>query len=360
MKMTAKVILFLISSMAISSCQKNDKTVQKQEVNIKVSQVKLNNSLDKKEFSFIAKPFRSSELSFRVGGPIDRLEVYAGNFYKRGSIIAEIDPRDFHIRKEQAEAVYKQAKAEFERIEILHKKNNISASTFEKAGADYVSAKTAYESAVNNLNDTKLIAPFDGYVGEVYIEKFQDIKATQPILSFINIEQLRIEAYVNQEIALRGQELKSVSLQFDATPGRIYEAEIAEISKSTTPNNLSYLLTALFQNTDNQLPAGMSGKLFLDLSDLQNPSQAITIPQAALCHRPTDGDYVWAVNIQEQTVSKRKVITGHLLPDGYISIDQGLQAHETIAVSGLRFLSEGMKVNIIYTKQAQPVALTRN
>ena len=64
-----------------------------------------------KEFPFIARPFRTSELSFRVGGPIDRFDVYAGNQYERGNIIAEIDPRDFRIRKERAEAVYRQSKA---------------------------------------------------------------------------------------------------------------------------------------------------------------------------------------------------------------------------------------------------------
>lgn len=94
-----------------------------------------------KEFSFIARPFRTSELSFRVGGPIDRFDVYAGNRYQQGSIIAEIDPRDFRIRKERAEAIYHQAKAEFERIQKLYDKGNVSASTYEKAKADYITAK---------------------------------------------------------------------------------------------------------------------------------------------------------------------------------------------------------------------------
>ena len=76
------------------------------------------------------------------------------------------------------EAQYNQAKAEYERIEVLYRKNNVSASTFEKAKAEYISAKTAYETAMNELNDTRLVAPFDGYVGEVYIEEFQDVKAS--------------------------------------------------------------------------------------------------------------------------------------------------------------------------------------
>ena len=53
---------------------------------------------------------------------------------------------------------------------MLYEKDNLSASAYEKARADYTSAKTAFETATNELDDTRLIAPFDGYVGEVYIE----------------------------------------------------------------------------------------------------------------------------------------------------------------------------------------------
>ena len=49
--------------------------------------------------------------------PIDRAGCLCRNYYRRGDIIAEIDPRDYRIRRERAEAVYRQAKAEYERIE---------------------------------------------------------------------------------------------------------------------------------------------------------------------------------------------------------------------------------------------------
>lgn len=297
-----------------------------------------------KEFPFIAQPFRTSELSFRVGGPIDRFDVYAGNQYKQGSIIAEIDPRDFQIRKERAEAVYHQAKAEFERIEALYLKKNISASTYEKAKAESVSAKMAFETAAYELEDTRLVAPFTGYVGEVYIEKFQDVKATQPVLSLIDIHQLKIEIYVTQDIAYAAQKMDSIRLRFDALPDRIFTARVAEVSKGTTPNNLSYLLTAFLPNKDGGLLAGMSGKAILDIPQAGSLS-GVCIPQTALCHRPLEGDYVWAVNPETKEVSRRNIKIGKLLPDGYAQITQGLKVHETVAVSNLRFLSEGMKVN---------------
>ena len=125
------------------SCKSSVQENQNRKMVVQVAQAVKPSNGNQKEFSFISKPFRTSELSFRVGGPIKRFEVYAGNYYKRGEVIAEIDPRDFRIRKERSEALYNQAKAEFERIKVLYGKKNVSASAFEKAKADYVSAKTA-------------------------------------------------------------------------------------------------------------------------------------------------------------------------------------------------------------------------
>ena len=296
-----------------------------------------------KEYSFISRPYRTSELSFRVGGPIDRFDVYAGNYYKQGSIIAEIDPRDFRIRKEHAEAVYKQMKAEFERIQKLYERNNISASQYEKTRADYTTAKATFDMASNELEDSRLVAPFNGYVGEVYIEKFQDVKATQPVLSLIDIDRLKIEIYVTQEVASTAQLLDSVEVRFDTQPDKVYKAKTAEVSKGTTRNNLSYLLTALLPNPDGKLLAGMSGKVLLNIPS-GSKDTGVVIPQMALCHRPTEGDFVWIVNESNDEVNRRKVKKGNLLPDGKVIIAEGLGSDETIVTSGLRFLSDGMKV----------------
>ena len=288
-------MLLLSLAALLSSCaaEGNDK---KQDLIVKTTQAVPVSHQGDKEFSFIARPFRTSELSFRVGGPIDRFDVYA--------------------------------------------------STYEKAKADYITAKTTFNTASYELEDTRLIAPFNGYVGEVYIEKFQDVKATQPIISFIDIDQLKLEIYVTQDIARAAQALDTIQVRFDAQPDKVYNAKIMEISKGTTRNNLSYLLTALLPNKEGKLLAGMSGKASLNTHSVSTLSQGAAIPQTALCHRPTEGDYLWIVNSKTQQVTKRKVKKGDLLPNGYVSITEDLYPDETVANSGLRFLSDGMKISV--------------
>lgn len=342
MKMYRHSILIACLVLLLPSC-KNKEEGKAKEMVVQTSKAITVSDKKGKEFSFIAQPFRTSELSFRVGGPIDRLDVYAGNHYKRGNIIAEIDPRDFHIRRERAEAVYNQAEAEYLRVQNLYEKNNLSASAYEKAKAEYTSAKAAFHIAANELEDTRLVAPFNGYVGEVFIEKFQDVKATQKVLTLIDIDQLKIEVYITQEMAYAAQSLDTIEVRFDDQPEHIYKAKVVEVSKGTTRNNLSYLLTALLPNEDGKLLAGMSGKVCLNISTTSD-SKNVSIPQTALCHRPSIGDYVWVVQPETKQVEQRKVMNCGLLPDGYVEVS-GMKSDEIVAVSGLRFLSPGMKVS---------------
>ena len=110
MKIIPTLLFLLLLLSFLSGCQQKDKAARQPEMTVRVAQAVLLKEQTPKEFSFIAKPFRTSELSFRVGGPISNFEVYAGNYYRKGEVIATIDDRDFLIRKEQTQAVYDRQK----------------------------------------------------------------------------------------------------------------------------------------------------------------------------------------------------------------------------------------------------------
>lgn len=338
-----KLFVIIFGLLFIVSCASNEAVSNKnKKLSVKSVTVQSEKLDEIQTFSFISKPYRSTLLSFRVGGPIEKFDVQTGNYFRKGEVIASIDARDFKIKAERAEAVYRQAEAEFKRIEILFNKNNISASQFEKARAEYVSAKTAFETASNELKDTKLIAPFDGYVGEVFIEKFQDVKASQQIISFDEIEKLKIEIYVPQNIAFNGDKFKTISLSFDAIPNEEFTASVVEISKNTTKNNISYLLTAMLPNNNAKLLAGMPGKVRFDVEG----ESAVVIPQMAIRNRPSVGDYVWVIDPSTSAVSMRHVKTGKQLSNGTVVITEGLKEGEKVVVTGIDFLTNGDVVEI--------------
>ena len=55
---------------------------------------------------------------------------------------------------------------------------------YEQAKANYERTKADYEAAVNAWEDSRLYAPFDGYVQQAHIERYQDVKPSVPVVTF--------------------------------------------------------------------------------------------------------------------------------------------------------------------------------
>ncbi|MEG2150310.1 MAG: efflux RND transporter periplasmic adaptor subunit [Bacteroidaceae bacterium] len=339
-----KLFLIFIMGALFSACQSSTEKQKTEALAVKVAIVERATFGSEQNYTFISQPYRSTDLSFRVNGVVHLFDAQPGKFYRKGEIIAQLDPRDFVLRRERAESIYSQAKAEMERVEVLYDKNNLSASAYEKAKAEYTSAKTAFQTAVNELNDTQLVAPFSGYVGEKYIEKHQDVKATQPIVSFEDLESLKIDAYVSQNIAVEAQSQKDARIVFDALPNKEFTVDIEQVSKSTTSNNLSYLVTAKLANHNAELLSGMSRKIYFNVENSSN--NELVLPQSAICHRPKIGDYVWVIDSKKNTVERKNIKVGRIVDNGMISIEIGLKEGEMVAQSGHRFLSNGCKVQL--------------
>ena len=264
MKTTGNFGILLCFCMMLFSCKDAEQKDRQQGMVVRVTQAVKPSEGDQKEFSFISKPFRISELSFRVGGPIKRFEVYAGTYYKRGEVIAEIDPRDFRIRKERMEAQYNQAKAEYERIEVLYRKNNVSASTFEKAKAEYISAKTAYETAMNELNDTRLVAPFDGYIQKKYFDTDETVAAGMPVISMIDTRYFEVEIDVPSSDYVRRHLFNRFTAVADVFPDRVFPLELIDVTKKANLNQLYQMRLRLTPDPAIPLAAGMSVNVTID------------------------------------------------------------------------------------------------
>ncbi len=141
-----KLILFLCGTGILSACR-SEITEEQIDKSVKVWYAETPQQHTTRSYTFISKPFRTTELSFRVGGPVSEFEVQNGQFFRKGETIAAIDDRDFLVKKERAEAIYLQAEAEYNRVEKLYRKDNVSAASYEKARAEYQKAKADYDSA---------------------------------------------------------------------------------------------------------------------------------------------------------------------------------------------------------------------
>lgn len=213
-------ILFL-AGMCLCACSRTPQE-QTSFPSVKVVHAEVMEAPSSRCYTFISQPYRLSELSFRVGGPVHAFDVQQGQFFRKGQLIAAIDERDFVIQKQRSEALYRQAEVDYTRISSLYAKDNISGMNYEQAKANYERTKADYEAAVNAWEDSRLYAPFDGYVQQAHIERYQDVKPSVPVVTFIDLSRIKVEAYVPEDMALQMRQKDSVAcvVRFNALPDR--------------------------------------------------------------------------------------------------------------------------------------------
>ena len=139
-------------------------------------------NLVEKSFSGVVSPDQFSDLAFKMSGPLISLKVDEGQKVRTGQVVAEIDPQDFKWEYEAKKASFQTAEAQLQRAKKLLSKQAISKQEYETTEASYSNAKAAFEYAQNQLEQTKLRAPFDGFIQKKYVENYQKVQAGQGIV----------------------------------------------------------------------------------------------------------------------------------------------------------------------------------
>jgi RND family efflux transporter MFP subunit len=138
-------------------------------------------------------------------------------------------------------------------------------------------------------------------------------------------------------------------VRFDPFPDHEIDAQIKEIGKEASKATRTYPVTLIMdQPEDVKILPGMAGKATraVALPGMQDQA-GIVIPDTAVFSPDDTGKtFVWVIDEQTKTVSKRDVKAGELLDSG-ISITAGLKPGEWIATAGVHYLQEGQQVRIL-------------
>ena len=129
--------------------------------------------------------------AFKVGGTLRTIFAEEGEFVRRGAPLAALDARDYRLQAEAAEAEYKRVKAEAERVMALYADGAATPDAYDKAryGLQQITAK--YENSRNQLADTEIRMPFDGYVQKRLFDPSTVVGAGMPVLTVVSAEASR-------------------------------------------------------------------------------------------------------------------------------------------------------------------------
>ncbi len=300
------------------------------------------------------KASQETEVSFRVGGPLTKVNVVEGAVVKKGEIIAEIDPRDYKLEEQSARARYQQTKAEAERYKRLWEKGSVAKNDYDRKQAAYLQAKAAWEDAVNNLKDTKLRAPFTGVYGAKLVDVGQEVKAKEPITTISNLSVIEVATTIPEQLAVQFRNFESFEVVFETYPDIVFQATLKEMGKVPTAEGFPLRLYLNHKNDPKdpnqpKITAGMSCRVTIKLKQVDANNDEIVVPLAAVFESGDENHpSVWVlVGKDTLTVKKQAVKLNGFAGKDLVKIESGLEAGQQIVVAGAKRLVEGQKVKIL-------------
>ena len=338
------LIICLTLFFALTDCQRNTVTTLSEPV-VKTDTVRVYQQNVTATFPGKIKAASDLDIAFKVSGTLLRMPARQGTFVRKGTLIAEMDDRDYRTQLSATEAEYNQIKNEASRVMELYEKQSASKSDYEKAlyGLQQISAK--YEAHRNALTDTRLYAPFDGYIEQVYFDAHETVSAGLPVISMINAGLPEVEINIPSADYMRRAEFDSFECRIELYPGRTYPLELVGLKQKANLNQLYTMVLRMLPVSYDEVPTpGMSAMVTItyrsgENARMQLPAPAVFTQDGKSC--------VWIYNPGNQTVELRYVTIDTLLDNGTIVVREGVRAGEVVVTAGVHALDQGQKVRLL-------------
>lgn len=290
---------------------------------------------------------QSSELTFQVSGLLQELPVIESQEIKQGDLIAKLDQRDFQTNYNSAKAQYDAAESEYQRARRLVQENAISQSVLEQRRSSRDVSRAQFEAAQKALDDTELRAPFDGVIARINVENFQNIGAQQPVATLQSAGSVEAVIDIPARIIAYVPVVNPIDtfVTLDAAPDVKIPAKFKEAAGQADPTTQTYRARFTFTSPENLLILpGMTGKVDTTLVYFgEDEELGVSVPAGSIV---ADGDelYVWLVDEDTMTVSKRVITVADDRFGAEVAVIGGLEGGEVIASAGASYLHEGMRV----------------
>ncbi|MFO7658256.1 MAG: efflux RND transporter periplasmic adaptor subunit [Bacteroidales bacterium] len=311
---------------------------------VKVTEAQKDSAFVKKVFPGIIREAREMNMAFRVGGPIKEILVKPGDYVKMGQLIAVMDTRDYQVQADVANAQYEQVVAETNRVKELFNRKSVTQAEYEKAVAGEKMVAAQLKHAQDQLKDTRLYAPFSGYIQKVNYENGELVNTGMPVVTLLDLSSFEVETGIPASLVAAKEHFISYTLE--ATAGKTGEIPIAlkGFDRKAGNNQLHKFYFALTSQPGFKFFPGMEVNVGLYIKS--NGTFNCNIPLKAVFYRDKK-TLVWVYDPEKGVVNSREIVINGLTGNGNIRVENGLEGGEMIVVAGVNSLRENQQVELL-------------
>lgn len=326
---------------ALCSCGEKKQAVAEQTVRVKVQEIHPEAVNGEQGFSGTIEEASGASLSFASAGTIKRIYVDEGQTVRQGQLIAELDPTTLQNAYTISKTSLEQAQDTYNRMKELHDAGSLPEMQWIQIENQLKSATAQEAIARKSLSDTKLYAPFSGYISSKIAEIGQNASPGMPIVKLVNIGSVKVKISVPEDDIQRIAQHSSMKVVVPALGNREFEGQVKERGVSADPRSRTYEVKATIQNHDGQLLPGMICQVF---TNYMQGSTGVFVPANLVQLDSDNKTFVWVVN-GERALKREIIIDGESAQGAKVSF--GLVAGDKLIVAGQQKVSNGMKVEIV-------------
>ena len=312
-------------------------------------------------FSGTSQAALQSRLSFKVAGTIRRVPVKVGDAVKAGQVIAELDPKDYRLQVQDAEASLKSAEAQarnsdanYSRVRALYENRNASRNDLDAARAGSESAAALVRSvqkklelARSQLSYTRLRSPVGGSIAAVNVEENENVSPGQPVVLLTSGSQLEVEVAIPEILIAQIREGDEVEIRFDAISGKRFPGAVTEVGVASTGMATTFPVTVRLKQSDPDCRPGMAAEVGFTFGS-GDSRERILVPSVSV-GEDRQGRFVFIVEPAEEGfgVTRRRSVTLRDLTEEGIEILEGLKDGERVVTAGISRIQDGQKVRLL-------------
>lgn len=339
LSITRTLVLFAAVA-TLGSCK--EKKVEQPTLPVKVKTMTVGTSQadGSQTYSGTVEEESGASFSFATIGTLQSLNIAEGQFVRKGQLVGVLDATSVRNAYESAVATKEQALDAQKRMKMLHDNGSLPEIKWVEVETQVRQAIAAEQIAKKGLGDTKLYAPFSGYVTKKNVEVGSNVAPGVPIATVVKIENVKVKVNVPEE------EISGISI---GTPLRISVAalgnatitgRVTEKSVSADPLSRSYEVKALIANPQQRLLPGMIADVTVSTGG--HASATIALPANIVQLNADNRTFVWTV--EGGKARKTYVTTSGNIGDKVV-IASGLAQGDKIIVEGQQKVSSGMTVS---------------
>lgn len=278
-----------------------------------------------------------------IAGTISEIAFESGAVVARGDLLVRFDTSVEEAQLKASNAQLEWARVTMERDRTLLTNNMVSQSEFDQAEAAWKQAK-ANADAIQAAIDKKTIrAPFAGKLGIRQVNLGEYVDSGKPIVSLQSLAPVYADFSLPQQTLSDIKTGMTVRVSLDTYANKQFEGKLTAINPNLDESTRSVRLQATLENPDQLLRPGMFARIEVLLPAEKN---VLVIPATAILSAPY-GDSVYVIvkstNGPGSIVNQQFVRTGRARGD-FISVESGLKPGDHVVSGGLFKLRNGSAV----------------